>query len=318
MYKKTVKFLKLKTKLQEQESPLEKPFRSQAQRRFAYANASKFGGKEGLKEWESATPKNIPEKVAKSEELDIGQKIEHEHRSTLTKIIKKLKPSISDEELEKFLKMGFKGIASEHIEEFEKYYTALTAMEAALSSMEKSELDDLEKGIGHAIKATAFALALTAGAHYMGQKPADPGRQPASMEQTAAPQANLDHKTTFLAAMQQAHDGGEGYSKTFGMSPTAIKYTVDKDPDLKQKYQKIANAQQTGVLGELDQNPVAERDIASKYYDKVNSEMGSNQLHNAHAWKFGIQATKKQLQQTPSLENHWYSKKVSKYLGNQE
>jgi len=43
------------------------PFQSKAQQRFAYANPDKFGGKEGLKEWSSATDFNsLPEKKKKS------------------------------------------------------------------------------------------------------------------------------------------------------------------------------------------------------------------------------------------------------------
>lgn len=52
------------------EGKLEKPFRSESQRRFAHANPEKFGGKKGVKEWESKTPKDIPEKVKKSEKLE--------------------------------------------------------------------------------------------------------------------------------------------------------------------------------------------------------------------------------------------------------
>lgn len=50
------------------EGKLEKPFRSKAQRKFAHANPEKFGGKEGIEEWESKTPKKLPEKVKKSEQ----------------------------------------------------------------------------------------------------------------------------------------------------------------------------------------------------------------------------------------------------------
>ena len=40
------------------------PFESKAQQRYAYAHPEKFGGKEGLKEWSSATDfSKIPEKV---------------------------------------------------------------------------------------------------------------------------------------------------------------------------------------------------------------------------------------------------------------
>jgi hypothetical protein len=49
------------------DATLQKPFRSKAQRRFAYANEEKFGGKEGIKEWEEKTPKNISEKIKKNE-----------------------------------------------------------------------------------------------------------------------------------------------------------------------------------------------------------------------------------------------------------
>jgi hypothetical protein len=40
------------------------PFESKAQQRYAYSHPEKFGGKEGLKEWSSATDfQKIPEKV---------------------------------------------------------------------------------------------------------------------------------------------------------------------------------------------------------------------------------------------------------------
>lgn len=52
------------------EGKLEKPFKSKAQRRFAYANKEKFGGKEGIKEWEEKTSSKLPEKVKKSEKLE--------------------------------------------------------------------------------------------------------------------------------------------------------------------------------------------------------------------------------------------------------
>jgi hypothetical protein len=46
---------------------VKKPFKSKKQRRFAYANPEKFGGKEGVQEWESKTPKDIPESLEKFE-----------------------------------------------------------------------------------------------------------------------------------------------------------------------------------------------------------------------------------------------------------
>ncbi len=43
------------------------PFKSDAEARFAHAHPEKFGGKEGLKEWDAATDfSKIPEKKKKS------------------------------------------------------------------------------------------------------------------------------------------------------------------------------------------------------------------------------------------------------------
>lgn len=59
--KKTV--IKTEVVCPEQLEPdLQKPFRSEDQRKFAYANSSKFGGKEGIAEWESETPAKLPKK----------------------------------------------------------------------------------------------------------------------------------------------------------------------------------------------------------------------------------------------------------------
>jgi hypothetical protein len=55
------------------EGKLEKPFRSESQRRFAHAHPEKFGGKKGIKEWENKTSKDIPEKVKKDEKLKKSQ-----------------------------------------------------------------------------------------------------------------------------------------------------------------------------------------------------------------------------------------------------
>lgn len=54
------------------EEPLEKPYKSNAQRRWAHTAAGKkaLGGNAGVHEWDEATKgKKLPEKVAKSEEL---------------------------------------------------------------------------------------------------------------------------------------------------------------------------------------------------------------------------------------------------------
>jgi len=67
---------------------LKKPFKSKKQRRFAHANPEKFGGKKGVKEWESKTPDSIPE-VVKGEKGDWkkeGYKISHNHHGNSLKV----------------------------------------------------------------------------------------------------------------------------------------------------------------------------------------------------------------------------------------
>jgi len=41
------------------------PFKSKAQRAFAYSHPEKFGGKKGLAEWERHTPKKLPKYAEK-------------------------------------------------------------------------------------------------------------------------------------------------------------------------------------------------------------------------------------------------------------
>lgn len=65
---------------------LQKPFKSKAQRRFAYANEEKFGGKEGIKEWEEKTPKNIPEKIKKKINHTDRRLRKSEHNDLLSRV----------------------------------------------------------------------------------------------------------------------------------------------------------------------------------------------------------------------------------------
>lgn len=50
---------------------LKKPFVSEAQEKFAYANPEKFGGKKEIKEWQEKTPKKLPKKLSKNEKNDL-------------------------------------------------------------------------------------------------------------------------------------------------------------------------------------------------------------------------------------------------------
>jgi hypothetical protein len=308
--KKTLKYLKIPKKLQAEEvEDLAKPFRSKAQRKFAYSNPEKFGGKEGIKEWESVTPKHLPEKVAKNEQLEAGTKIESEHEKTIKQIIadvkaKKVKP----------LKEYFKDIAEDHLKEIKDYYDRLIAMEAE-AKLDKHEEELMKSNIGNAIKATGFALALAAGAHYMGQPTQSVPQEPEQEKAIMAPnKIKLNEKYNTLIAIQRAHDGKTDCSKTYCMSPSSIKETVSGDPELSKKYPNLNSISHGAVLDEINRDPVAEHKVAQKFYDNLATKMGNEPLHIAHAWKFGVNNTKKMLQQTPNIDKHWYSQKINNSL----
>lgn len=59
------------------------PFASKSQQRFAYAHPEKFGGKEGLSEWSSATDfSKIPEKKKESHRAKYVRRYKAKHVSS--------------------------------------------------------------------------------------------------------------------------------------------------------------------------------------------------------------------------------------------
>jgi hypothetical protein len=58
------------------------PFVSAKQRAFGHANPEKFGGEEGLKEWESSTPSKLPKyKHGKTTSPDVKKKFTYAKKS---------------------------------------------------------------------------------------------------------------------------------------------------------------------------------------------------------------------------------------------
>ena len=58
------------------------PFKSKKERAFAYANPEKFGGEEGLKEWESETPSELPKYAhGKTTSPDVKKKFTYAPKS---------------------------------------------------------------------------------------------------------------------------------------------------------------------------------------------------------------------------------------------
>jgi hypothetical protein len=56
-------------------------------------------------------------------ELQMGLEVEKEHKQTLIRLARMLKPDISQEDLDQFISDGIEMIATDHIKEFDKYYS---------------------------------------------------------------------------------------------------------------------------------------------------------------------------------------------------
>ena len=89
-----------------------------------------------VKEYFNFIQKEADEK-SWNEQMTMGKRVEEEHRQTLTRLIKKIKPEISDEDIEAYVLEGISGISEDHIDEFKKYYNFLERMERQMESLGK-------------------------------------------------------------------------------------------------------------------------------------------------------------------------------------
>ena len=78
---------------------------------------------------------NYINKYAEASQMEMGKKVEQEHRELIKALIKKLRPDLSEAEVMKLVLETEAGIAKNHIDEFKTYYTALDKMEKELKKI---------------------------------------------------------------------------------------------------------------------------------------------------------------------------------------
>lgn len=230
---------------------LQKPFKSKAQRRFAYANPSKFGGKKGIKEWESKTPENIPSKVNKGEEKITKEKVTvptkemvKEHKR-LVGVLRS--PSHKDNKVE----------AKKQNKELQEYKEA---------KVEKSEF--LRRGV--------LLAGIGAGAqmiHNQNIEEAKPIRREIASVSAEKPLPTEPEKA-YNAAQKDAFSIA---AKHLPLSRNLARKAIKESPELSEAHGYLMHLSPSAYKEVVDSNPKIKQDIASYHYDKLHELHGGDQ-----------------------------------------
>ena len=257
---------------------VKKPFKSKSQRRFAYANPEKFGGKKGIKEWESKTPSAIPESVEKKDklkggladkkkpsdfnqsQLKAGAKVEREHTKN---------KSIARE------------IAQDHLTEDKNYYKKL-------KTIEKMEIP---KPIKAGMLVTAIA---SAGHQMMDESRIKPqSREVASREQVARPQ-DIAYESAYNEGMKIR------YVNDFKNKPsrTVIKETIKRHPDLSESHGYMLKLSPNAFKEVVQHSEPLIKEVGSRYYDHLHKVFGGDQDKIDRAWSGSVKGAKEYVPDT--------------------
>ena len=251
---------------------VKKPFKSKSQRRFAYANPEKFGGKKGIKEWESKTPSAIPESVEKKDklkggladkkkpsdfnqsQLKAGAKVEREHTKN---------KSIARE------------IAQDHLTEDKNYYKKL-------KTIEKMEIP---KPIKAGMLVTAIA---SAGHQMMDESRIKPqSREVASREKVARPQ-DVAYESAYNEGMKIR------YVNDFKNKPsrTIIKETIKSHPDLSESHGYMLKLGPNAFKEVVQHNEPLVKEVGSRYYDHLHNIFQGDHDKIDRAWSGSVKGAK--------------------------
>lgn len=234
---------------------LKKPFKSKKQRRFLYANPEKVGGKEALKEWESKTPKNIPESVKKKDKIP-GGLADQKKPSDFDK--KKLKQGIKVESEHTSDKEIASEIAMDHLTEDKNYYKKLR-------TIEKSEF--LRRGV--------LLASLGAGAqmlHNQNVEDAKPVRREIASEAVERPPT--EPEKAYDAAQKDAFAIA---AKHLPLSRNLARQTIKESPELSAAHGYVMHLSPSAYKEVVTNNPQIKHDVAAYHYDKLHELHGGDQ-----------------------------------------
>lgn len=195
---------------------------------------------------------------------------------------------------------------------------------------------DIEKG-ENLMKANLLRDSLIAGAMSVGMAGADTvahmDRKPAAIQtQPAAPKTEIQAvpsqsiKDRILNSIRQVESSGGKNTNhkmvttglnansraigSYGLMPLTVKDVVSKNKELSQKYPEIIHADPHQVKNVMAKYPRAERDIASAHYDNLARVLGEDPARIGFSWLNGRSGTQKALKEGKNLNNHWHVKKI--------
>ncbi len=234
---------------------LQKPFKSKKQRRYAYANLEEFGGKQGIKEWESKTPENIPESVEKKDKIP-GGLADKKKPSDFDK--KKLKQGVKVESEHTSDKEIAREIAMDHLTEDKDYYKKL-------KTIEKSEF--LRRGV----------LLATIGAgmqhlHNQSVEDAKPIRREIASAVTERPPT--EPEKSYNAAQKDAFTIA---AKHLPLSRNLARQTIKDSPELSEAHGYVMHLSPSAYKEVIASNPQIKQDVAAYHYDKLHELHGGDQ-----------------------------------------
>jgi hypothetical protein len=251
---------------------VKKPFQSKKQRRFAYANPEKFGGKKGIKEWESKTPKNIPESVKKRDIIS-GGLADGKKPSDFDK--KKLKAGVKVESEHTSNRKVAQEIAMDHLTEDKDYYKKL-------KTIEKME-------IPKPIKTAALVTALASAGHQMvdESRVKPQSREVASRERVISPQDQA-YENAYSEGMKTRylHDFKNKPSKVI------IREMIKKHPDLSESHGYMLKLGPNAFKEVVQHNEPLVKEVGSRYYDHLHNLFQGDQDKIERAWFNNIKGAK--------------------------
>lgn len=210
-------------------------------------------------------------------------------------------------------------------------------MQNAIKQMKQEELE--KAGLKNAIAGAALATGLASGSQISADQPIKPARQ---VQTVQAPQSHTDivgglkninpelwgiaqvesssgkdlnHKT-----MDKGIHKGQTAGGAWGMMPKTAAYVMKMSKKLQDRYPDLAKDTQDidsnhkKITEILNKDPKMAYELANTLHNHLKQIYGNDSNKMLHSWHYGINGTKKALENGQDLTQDEYVQKISNYL----